>query len=142
MEVEMKEKEPEYYKPLPKREIINDYVPGYFEREETLINAALDKFKRYREGRPYFDFGNPTYDYLTEKGIIHISAEVRQQIFDEAKKQVMMEKGFRPSIVSERVKIEQELGLEITAKNRAKQIALEYFFSELVTHERELSEMI
>lgn len=122
---------------------LEDHVrPSDAEIENILHNSALDKFTKFKEGRPWFDFGNPTYDYLHGKGIIKMTLEVRNKIYEEAKRQVVLEKGYRPSMVSERVRLEQELGLEITAKNRAKQLALESFFGELVTHERELSEFI
>lgn len=140
MEVEMKEQE--VYHPLPKRESEPEYKPGYFEIQDILRNAAIDKYKRYCEGRPYFDFGNPTYDYLKEKGVIHIGIDTATKIYEEAKKQVAIEKGITPSVMSKRQLIERELGIEVTAKSVAKRMALEMFFAECQKQGVKMEELI
>ena len=124
----MRTREPEYYKPLPKREPEYQYIPSAEEVENTLRNAAIAKFKRFLEGREYYDYGNPTYDYLNAKKLINMTPEVRKQIWDMATQEVCQEQGKTPSKMSERQKMERELGIEVTTQTRAKQIALHYFF--------------
>lgn len=116
--------------------------PTDTEIEQLLRNAALSKYHRFLEGKQYFDYGSSTYDYLVKRGALVLTEEVRSQIYSMALQEVAQESGMPRGRMNDQQKLENELGLKVTANNRAKKIGLQQYFFALQEQNIKLEELI
>lgn len=123
--------------------------PTESEVNEIMKTACLSAFDKYKSTGELVDFGGSKFTFLKKIGLINLTPERYNEIFEQAKKQVKAESSqtlFKDGstttagVIANAV-IKQIDTHEIT-KNAARLIALREYFDFLIENELKLIEMI
>ena len=112
------------------------------EKEEDVRIATLQKFSKFKEGLVFFDWGNPSYNFLEKKGLINFSLErkktIKKMVEEKRKAHAINEKR-----INESIEIVVKKALEEDAViSDCKREALNIYFKELVEMEIELIDLL
>lgn len=119
------------------------------EANEIMKQSCINAFKAYKETQQLSDFGGAKFNYLKKLGVINMTKERYNEIFEQAKQQVLHESSetlhkqgnmTTAGVIATAV-IKQIDTHEIT-KNVARLIALREYFDFLIENEFELTEMM